>query len=572
MNAGWRIFLGFVQKALFQNCFASSLICILAFSLFAFVVCALPFQTDLYRGSTLEIAVQSDSYKWWLLISVIVSVPSIILRILDLFRPSPTDQNEKLVHNRALLSRTLEILVIAVPNCALYFTVASHDANIDFALVANIQNALFYSQSTAIVGTIFCSTFGHKYNNFTEDVQLDISVEKSTVCFLALLATSRFFLLLSSLTLNANAAFGYSIVSNVFLVTALSTIAFVAFKFTTFLIRQLKGLSFTDYNQMLDFFRMIGVTLYAGYVFLFYVLTNQITSGDATLQQDSVSLVEFLIGKILLVIYLTVIDQHCALFEAALKGEQLQTRLNLIRYISHELRSPLNSTFLGLQILHENIEASDEAVSLIKSKIIANKLDDPDGSILNMVTNAIDEKVSTLDTLDLVKESSTIALETLNDMLTFDKIDEKKLVLEVEDVDVWTFICETVRPFRINAMKEQLSLTTECLDLESNWLQRFVIKADRFKLNQVLRNFLSNAMKFSPKRTGSVKVLVEPYLLQSPSRGVRVSVTDNCFGISVENQKALFGQYVQFKASELQKGGGSGLGLWISKSEKCDNC
>ena len=36
-------------------------------------------------------------------------------------------------------------------------------------------------------------------------------------------------------------------------------------------------------------------------------------------------------------------------------------------------------------------------------------------------------------------------------------------------------------------------------------------------------------------------------------------------GISTENQKKLFGQYVQFNAGKLQKGNGSGLGLWISK-------
>eukprot|EP01037_Dinobryon_pediforme_P034503 gene34503-biopygen20148 len=162
-------------------------------------------------------------------------------------------------------------------------------------------------------------------------------------------------------------------------------------------------------------------------------------------------------------------------------------------------------------------------------------------------------------------------------MLTFDKIDEKKLVLEVEDVDVWTFVCETVRPFRINAMKEQMSLTSDCLDRESNWLQKYVIKADRFKLNQVLRNFLSNAMKFSPKKTGLVHVQVEK--VPVPSRALfasessyhlrnemlRVSVTDNGCGIAVEDQKSLFGRYVQFNAGAQQKGGGSGLGLWISK-------
>jgi signal transduction histidine kinase len=47
---------------------------------------------------------------------------------------------------------------------------------------------------------------------------------------------------------------------------------------------------------------------------------------------------------------------------------------------------------------------------------------------------------------------------------------------------------------------------------------------------------------------------------------VRISVADTGVGISIENQAKLFGQYVQFDAAALQRGKGSGLGLWISKS------
>ena len=55
----------------------------------------------------------------------------------------------------------------------------------------------------------------------------------------------------------------------------------------------------------------------------------------------------------------------------------------------------------------------------------------------------------------MAKESpSSIALEALNDMLTFDKIDDHKLLLEVEVLDVWDFVNETVKPFKINAIKE----------------------------------------------------------------------------------------------------------------------
>jgi signal transduction histidine kinase len=47
----------------------------------------------------------------------------------------------------------------------------------------------------------------------------------------------------------------------------------------------------------------------------------------------------------------------------------------------------------------------------------------------------------------------------------------------------------------------------------------------------------------------------------------RFSVSDTGVGISKENQRKLFGQYVQFDAAALQHGKGSGLGLWISKSK-----
>ena len=48
---------------------------------------------------------------------------------------------------------------------------------------------------------------------------------------------------------------------------------------------------------------------------------------------------------------------------------------------------------------------------------------------------------------------------------------------------------------------------------------------------------------------------------------LRVEVIDSGAGISRENMKKLFGQYVQFNANALQKGGGSGLGLWICKGQ-----
>jgi len=108
-----------------------------------------------------------------------------------------------------------------------------------------------------------------------------------------------------------------------------------------------------------------------------------------------------------------------------------------------------------------------------------------------------------------------------------------------------------------------------------------MVQIDVCKMSQVLRNLLSNALKFSP--AGS-QVVVSLSLHHGNSNNnqqqhhdkakadksnkaecVRLCVTDTGAGISAENQKRLFHEIIQFDAAKLQQGKGSGIGLWISK-------
>jgi signal transduction histidine kinase len=165
-------------------------------------------------------------------------------------------------------------------------------------------------------------------------------------------------------------------------------------------------------------------------------------------------------------------------------------------------------------------------------------------------------------------------------MLVFDKIDENKLVLELGCVNPWTMIQEAMRPFQINAKKADVQLSYQILnsaeridDSIRNFEDQFFINADKFKLNQVLRNLISNALKFTPPKR-EVKIVAEikqnkKKIIQEANLSpfhIRISVIDTGYGISKENQLKLFGQYIQFNASALQQGKGSGLGLWIAKS------
>jgi signal transduction histidine kinase len=205
--------------------------------------------------------------------------------------------------------------------------------------------------------------------------------------------------------------------------------------------------------------------------------------------------------------------------------------------------------------------------------------------IADSLQSTLNELNSMLETISLINESCNVALETLSDMLTFDKIDENKLVMELTEENPWDLVNETTKPFQINAKDANVEMKSICKDSDTQWCNKYSVRVDKFKLHQVIRNLISNALKFTPA-LGHVTVLVEMLCCPSKSTSidsnsndslecneyktnagcVRISVVDTGHGISKENQGKLFGQYVQFNAASLQQGKGSGLGLWISKS------
>eukprot|EP01034_Spumella_vulgaris_P030978 gene30978-38281_t len=225
----------------------------------------------------------------------------------------------------------------------------------------------------------------------------------------------------------------------------------------------------------------------------------------------------------------------------ALKKE-IEYKKTFVRYISHEIRSPLSTTTLGLDYLIEQVGLG----TLTPEEL--------------------------LDVLKDAKTSCEIATNTLNDLLMFDKIEANMLEIEPTVMFIYEFVSDCVRPFKIqaNSMNITINITTGSAEKIRNGY----CKIDKHKMQQVIRNFLTNAIKFTPEQ-GSITIDLS---LQSDFRDnlsghprggmgvVRVAVQDTGPGISQENIPKLFGQYVQIDAKKLQGGKGSGLGLWLSKS------
>jgi signal transduction histidine kinase len=230
---------------------------------------------------------------------------------------------------------------------------------------------------------------------------------------------------------------------------------------------------------------------------------------------------------------------------------------------------------MGIKLIIESTEAVKKMIDLMKNLSEENN---------KSMTTLEKENNSIIETASLINESCNVALETLSEMLTFDKLDENKLVLELGKYNPWSLVRDAMMPFRINAANAQVNLSadfkpTANRDIESpsSWVDEYMIDVDKFKLQQVLRNLISNAIKFTPPH-GKVKILLEMLpmdLFKSKleqteqlclTHFLRISVIDSGYGISKDDQKKLFGQYVQFNANELQQGKGSGLGLWIARS------
>ena len=527
------------------------------------------------RTTNVEIdMIQSEGNESWLLISIVACTPSFLICSIDLLneflltckmKNLPSQLAEKII-------QAMKIITILAPNCVHYSMLCFQFSALEW--MNQIQDEILFAQSFAFISFVIFGIVSRS-GNFCSSLELNTSVERLAIIFLTALATFKLFLLLSLLNLNNSVNFLFLLLSYICLSLGIVTLLFLSFKLSMFFSQQVKESTAWKFSMTHDFYRLLGATLFALYSFAVFIQANQFLS-----PYSSGSSKLYLIGQTLMVIYMNVVDHLCVTFEANWKGEQLLTRLNLIRYISHEMRSPLNTSFLGLQIVRGHVNSAME--TLRKCRSVLRKLGSKNDELLakclassRQLSRVLQELEEVQETTDLVKESSNIALETLNDLLTFDKIDDKKLSLEVEEMDMWTFVMETVRPFRINAVKEQIALTCDCVDAECRWTDRFFVKADKFKLKQVLRNFLSNAMKFCDKFKGEVNIVVERRqsvhqvrASEGFSEAVRVTVTDNGCGISEEDQKRLFGQYVQFNASALQQGQGSGLGLWICKSEK----
>jgi CheY-like chemotaxis protein/signal transduction histidine kinase len=252
------------------------------------------------------------------------------------------------------------------------------------------------------------------------------------------------------------------------------------------------------------------------------------------------------------------------------KGRELENK-------NHEIEKKNSDLLIAQEEL--NIKSDEIAkASSYKSEFLANmshELRTPLNSILILSDLLKDNTAGNLSTaqienLSVINSSGKDLLNLITDILDISKIEAGKVEIYPEETVVERIFSDMDSLFRVQMEKKNITFTTKIADDCPRTLY-----TDIGKIEQVLKNFLSNAMKFTPN-SGTVSMnfgqpeqeyqFTSSTLAILPSNEIlSITIQDSGIGISEENKKKLFQSFQQADSSTSRKYGGTGLGLYISK-------
>ncbi len=240
--------------------------------------------------------------------------------------------------------------------------------------------------------------------------------------------------------------------------------------------------------------------------------------------------------------------------EANLRLEQYNIHLT---QVNDELRQAQDAAAEALQ--------SAERASKAKTDFLSNMSHDirtPMNAIIGITTlmkNELHQPEKLAEHLGKLETSGQLLLGIINNILDMSRIESGKTTLNVEKMNLPQQISQLDSIIRQQAGQRRQTFTV------NTHLQHENILADPNRLNQVLMNILSNAVKYTPKG-GHIRLEMEELPRNEHFARYRFVVQDDGIGMSEEFQKTLFDPFTREEKSGTNKVQGTGLGMAITKS------
>ncbi len=204
--------------------------------------------------------------------------------------------------------------------------------------------------------------------------------------------------------------------------------------------------------------------------------------------------------------------------------EEEERKEVFLKMVSHELKTPLTSIKGYTQLL--------------LGMMGGTKADNPQSSKFIPPLERIDSQITRLTRL-------------ISEMLDLSKVQESKLILQLENFNLNTMVQESVQDIRYSYSTASINVIQK---------SQFSVHGDRDRISQVLINLITNAIKYSPNDKN-----IEVEVFQEREGLASVSVKDHGIGINLEDQKNIFERFFRVTGKDEQTYTGFGIGLFLAK-------
>lgn len=195
---------------------------------------------------------------------------------------------------------------------------------------------------------------------------------------------------------------------------------------------------------------------------------------------------------------------------------------------------------------------------------MSHEIRTPMNAIIGMTTIAaasMDDRSRVEDCLEKISYSSKHLLMLINDVLDMSRIENNRMRLSMESFDLYQFINNFVSVIYPEANHKGLDFTEKT----TGFSEKTTYIGDTLRLNQILLNLTSNAIKFTPEG-GSVRLEVTHLSPRNQKVWIRFVVSDTGIGMDEEGLRRLYTPFEQADDSIARKYGGTGLGMSITQN------